>query len=181
MCGRYTLYTEEENIELKGIMEEINRKLAGEPVSLPSGEVFPSQQAPALTAQGPVLLRWGFPRPGGAPLINARREGVLTSPLFKASFLARPCALPAAGFFEWRGPKNAREKLLFTVEETPLFYLAGFYSPQGEFTVLTREANAFMLPYHPRMPLLLLSGQVESYLREPDFIPPPPLLRVKAA
>ena len=49
-----------------------------------------------------------------------------------------------------------------------ILYLAGIYRPYGEenrFVILTREANASMLPVHDRMPLILSRGEVGPWVR----------------
>ena len=58
--------------------------------------------------------------------------------------------------------------MIFTVPESKILYLAGIYRPYGEenrFVILTREANASMLPVHDRMPLILSRGEVGPWVR----------------
>lgn len=44
MCGRYAIECEEENVFLKEILEEINRRYMGNPISdrMKTGEIFPN-------------------------------------------------------------------------------------------------------------------------------------------
>ena len=111
-------------------------------------------------------LLWGFPGfDKGKLLINARAESVKDRPTFADSFAERRCVLPAAGFYEW---DRKKEKVIFTVTESKILYLAGIYRPYGEenrFVILTREANASMAPVHDRMPLILSRGEVEPWVR----------------
>jgi len=111
-------------------------------------------------------LLWGFPGfDKGTLLINARAESVKDRPTFADSFAGRRCVLPAAGFYEW---DRKKEKVIFTVPESKILYLAGIYRPFGEenrFVILTREANASMAPVHDRMPLILSRGEVEPWVR----------------
>lgn len=111
-------------------------------------------------------LLWGFPGfDKGKLLINARAESVKDRPTFADSFAERRCVLPAAGFYEW---DRKKEKVIFTVPERKILYLAGIYRPYGEenrFVILTREANASMAPVHDRMPLILSRGEVGPWVR----------------
>ena len=111
-------------------------------------------------------LLWGFPGfDKGKLLINARAESVKERPAFADSFAERRCVLPAAGFYEW---DRKKEKVIFTVPESKILYLAGIYRPYGQenrFVILTREANASMAPVHDRMPLILSRGEIGPWVR----------------
>ena len=112
-------------------------------------------------------LLWGFPGfDKGKLLINARAESVKDRPTFADSFAGRRCALPAAGFYEW---DKKKEKVIFTLSDRPILYLAGIYRPYGaeiRFVVLTREANASMEPVHDRMPLILSGEEVIPWVSD---------------
>ena len=112
-------------------------------------------------------LLWGFPGfDKGRLLINARAESVKDRPTFADSFAGRRCALPAAGFYEW---DKKKEKVIFTLPDRPILYLAGIYRPYGaenRFVVLTREANASMEPVHDRMPLILSGEEVLPWVSD---------------
>ena len=87
-------------------------------------------------------------------------------PTFADSFAGRRCALPAAGFYEW---DKKKEKVIFTLPDRPILYLAGIYRPYGaenRFVVLTREANASMEPVHDRMPLILSGEEVLPWVSD---------------
>lgn len=189
MCGRYFW-----NDDAEDAFEEDFPQLAGEVHKLRAGDYTPAMNALAVTAgAGPVtggagpmtggtgraggaaaghalgteLLQWGFPGyDKGKLLINARAESVRERPTFADSFAARRCVLPAAGFYEW---DRKKEKVVFTVPDRPILYLAGIYRPYGpekRFVVLTREANASMAPVHDRMPLILTREEVEPWVRD---------------
>ena len=113
------------------------------------------------------ILQWGFLGfEKGRLLINARAESVLTRPTFSESFRSRRCVIPAAGFYEWDSKK---EKVIFTLPDKPVLYLAGIFRPYGpekRFVILTREANASMLPVHDRMPLILTSEEAALWVKD---------------
>ena len=138
---------------------------AGNPLAVTGGRA--GNPLTGARGGGPLaaqVLKWGFQGfDRGKLLINARAESVLERPTFADSFRARRCAMPAAGFYEW---DRKKEKVIFTVPERPLLYLAGIFRPYGSelrFVVLTREANASMAPVHDRMPLILDREEVEAW------------------
>ena len=177
MCGRY-FWTD----EAEDAFEEDFPELAGGAYELRAGDYTPGMKALAVTGRSNPLygndsaehgeqaggaglgtdsLLWGFPGfDKGKLLINARAESVKDRPTFADSYAQRRCVLPAAGFYEW---DKKKEKVIFTVPERRILYLAGIYRPYGaekRFVVLTREANASMAPVHDRMPLILSRAEV---------------------
>ncbi len=165
MCGRYFWKDDAEDA-----FAEDFPQLAGEVGKLRAGDYTPAMSAVAVTAGAPLSaepLLWGFPGfDKGKLLINARAESVKDKPTFADSFAQRRCVLPAAGFYEW---DQKKEKVIFTLPDKPLLYLAGIYRPYGSqkrFVVLTREANASMAPVHDRMPLILSGDEVGPWVRD---------------
>ena len=61
-----------------------------------SGDVRPSDAAPAIVADGVTDLSWGFERQGKQLVINARSETAWEKPMFREAMALRRCALPAA-------------------------------------------------------------------------------------
>ncbi len=187
MCGRYSVITEEEAIEMQAILAEINRRYTGDPrlAALRTGEIFPTQTVPILAPARdghtrPALMRWGFPRPRGTGVvINARSESVLERPMFRSAFFTRRCVVPSTGFYEWRyeaGHKRG-QKMWLRLPDQPMLYMAGLYGffPDARdpdaggytgFVILTTAANASVAPLHDRMPLILLHDQIDPWLRE---------------
>lgn len=191
MCGRYFWNDDAEDAFLEDFPD-----LAGEVMRLRAGDYTPGMSAAAIAADfsgtagaagfvnstesaGDVEnarsgsgvrmehLLWGFPGfDKGRLLINARSESVKDRPTFADSFAGRRCALPAAGFYEW---DKKKEKVIFTLPDRPILYLAGIFRPYGEekrFVVLTREANASMEPVHDRMPLILTGDEVLPWVSD---------------
>lgn len=168
MCGRYFWDHDAEDA-----FEEDFPELAGlarlQEKVLRAADYTPAMDAAAVVGAAGTLaadiLKWGFTGfDKGRLLINARAESVRTKQTFAESFASRRCVLPAAGFYEW---DRKREKVTFRSAERPILYLAGIYRPYGEekrFVILTREANASMLPVHDRMPLILTKEEVEPWV-----------------
>ena len=167
MCGRYFWNEDAEDAFLEDFPD-----LAGEVMRLRAGDYTPGMSAAAIAAEIGSGVRmehllWGFPGfDKGKLLINARSESVKDRPTFADSFAGRRCALPAAGFYEW---DKKKEKVIFTLPDRPILYLAGIFRPYGEekrFVVLTREANASMEPVHDRMPLILTGDEVLPWVSD---------------
>ena len=168
MCGRYFWDNdaeeafEEDFPELAG-MARLQEKV------LRTADYTPAMEVAAVVGAAGTLaadiLKWGFIGfDKGRLLINARAESVRTKQTFAESFAARRCVLPAAGFYEW---DKKKEKVIFRSPDRPILYLAGIYRPYGDekrFVILTREANASMLPVHDRMPLILTREEVEPWV-----------------
>lgn len=185
MCGRYYIADEEEIIEMREILREVNQRYANRPelALLKTGEVFPTNVAPVLLADQDVsqagLMAWGFPRwEGSGVVINARSETAAEKPMFKGSVGSKRCIIPATGFFEWdHAAGHTKDKYLLRQKNSPLLYMAGLYAvfadPHGlayaAFVILTTEANATVRPIHDRMPLIIESGQTEQWLHDESY------------
>ena len=174
MCGRYFWNDDAEDEFLEDFPD-----LAGVVRRLRTGDYTPGMSAPAIAADFSGIagaagvaesaesaggvenarsgsgvrmehLLWGFPGfDKGRLLINARSESV-----------------KAAGFYEW---DKKKEKVIFTLPDRQILYLAGIYRPYGaenRFVVLTREANASMEPVHDRMPLILSGEEVVPWVSD---------------
>lgn len=185
MCGRYVLFTDEEEDDIADIVHEIQRNLYGEPGAADGspagekplrvhGEIFPTQTAPVLAAQGPAAMGWGFPGfKGSGVIINARAESVCDKPMFREAFRSRRLVVPSHGFYEWRktpgsGAKD-KEKLLFNLPGTRALFMAGLYNEYADgprFVVITTAANEAMQPIHHRMPVILQASEVAAFLRD---------------
>ena len=178
MCGRYFL---DESPELREFVEAMNRSPLLERMEgavATSGEVFPSNIAPALATSRsgkPTVfpMKWGFSVPGSRPLINARAESAAEKSTFREAWAGHRCALPAAGYFEWEhrpmpsGKKRAGQKYHLRPEGDGLTWLAGLYRVENGFpvfVVLTREAAEGIRFIHDRMPVMLPGDRVSEWI-----------------
>jgi len=131
-------------------------------------------------------LRWGLipywckdPKGGRKP-INARRETVHTSPMFKDAYRRRRCIVPVDGFFEWKAIKGQRAKQPYAIamKDGSPFGLGGLWEnwkdpASGDwirtFVIITTDANALVGQIHDRMPLILAPLDYVRWLSdEPD-------------
>lgn len=169
MCGRY--YVDDDTaIEIEKIVRDIDKKNCDASV-LHARDIHPNDYAPVLVATqkkvGLGTMRWGYPGFDGTRIIfNARSETVIEKKMFREAVESRRIVVPAAGFYEW---SRNKEKNVFFRSDGKVLFMAGIYnrySEEDRFTILTTQANASMEPVHDRMPLILESEEVFSWLFE---------------
>lgn len=125
-----------------------------------------------LPAKWGLVNSWAKDAKRAAQQINARAEGLRTSRAFRDAFEKRRCAVPADGFFEWAGTKDARMPIWYHRPEGGLFLFAGLYEswqPKPDewlrtFTIVTTEANNLIAPVHDRMPVILDEEAIDEWL-----------------
>jgi putative SOS response-associated peptidase YedK len=181
MCGRYVLTSPGE-----AIAEHF--RLADVPVYPPRYNIAPTQTALVVreTPEGrreAVGLRWGLipfwaKEPSiGSRLINARAEGLVDKPAFRAAFRRRRCLVPADGFFEWRALAGRRKQPYYVrLASGEPFAMAGLWEqwrpPQGDaiatFTIVTTAANEALRAIHYRMPVIVASAYYDEWLSSPN-------------
>lgn len=125
-----------------------------------------------------VLVRWGL-IPSWvrqiekfSTLINARAETLDEKPSFRGAFRHKRCLVPTNGFYEWTGPKGAKQPNLISLPDQELFAFAGLYEqwlgPDGSeidsMAIVTLPANDTVRPIHDRMPAILAPEQFEAWL-----------------
>jgi len=178
MCGRFTLsYRDAERVarELGVPVEELDGYR-------PRFNIAPTdmhwivrtcyEDREVRPARWGLVNFWMKDRKQAFKNINARAETVQTSRSFREAFKERRCVVPADGFFEWTGPKEARMPIWFQRPDGGLIYFAGLYeswrsSPEEKertFTIITTTPNALMEPVHDRMPVVLTDDAVDEWL-----------------
>jgi putative SOS response-associated peptidase YedK len=185
MCGRYYIADEEEIIEMREIIKDVNQRYVDrtELAAMKTGEIFPTNIAPVLITDRQVthanLMTWGFPRwQSSGVVINARAETVTEKPMFRASLSNRRCIVPSNGFYEWDHQNGKTgDKYLIRLPATPMLYMAGLYGEFKDdrgnvypaFVIITTAANATVSPIHHRMPLVLEQGDTDRWLLDEPF------------
>jgi putative SOS response-associated peptidase YedK len=126
-------------------------------------------------------MRWGLVPPWWKkPLrelpstFNARAETVAEKPTFRAAFRARRCIIPASGTYEWQDRTDGKQPWYFTPAEGPLLLIAGLWEEADHpeqsgktirsATMVITDANSFVAQYHDRMPVLLDSETMKSWM-----------------
>ena len=179
MCGRYIIQTEEENFEMRKIINQINERFKENSVQMKTGEIFPTNIVPIITSdfnnnKTPCLSKWGFPKfnQKSGVIINARSETLEEKPTFKKLVHQGRCLVPASGFFEWKPLANKKEKHIIKTSKQNFFYMAGLCksvidkdgSSFLNFVIITTEANKEMSKIHNRMPVILDLSEVDSWI-----------------
>jgi putative SOS response-associated peptidase YedK len=176
MCGRYALDQNARDLAaqfaLPGVPELVPRYNIA-----PGSTVLAIQQRDSRRIAG--NMSWGLEpawarargRAGGSPRpINARSETVASQPMFRAAFRSNRCVLPATGFYEWQrlddGPK---QPFFFRAAAGSALAMAGLFEPADAGAaptccILTRLADAVVLPVHDRMPFLLDAAEFDLWL-----------------
>ncbi len=182
MCGRFTL-TRQEAIELA---DELGVPVESLSDYRPRYNIAPTDQhwvvrkkyedREVLPALWGLINSWAKDRKRAAAQINARVETLDTRSAFKEAFRKRRCLVPADGFFEWVGPKNARRPIWFHNPDGLLLMFAGLYEywqPEPDiwertFTIVTTDANKTVAEVHDRMPVILTAEQAEAWMYQDE-------------
>lgn len=157
MCGRYTLFTDQENREIMEIIGRVQDQIK-------TGEIYPTNPAPVILADGVHAFNWGFPHfRGSGVIINARAETAEEKRMFKGSLSDRRCVIPSTGFYEWKD----KQKYHFTLPGSSVLYMAGIYNEfadEPRFVILTTAANESVKDIHDRMPLVLEKNMLDDWI-----------------
>ncbi|MEK9517575.1 MAG: SOS response-associated peptidase [Flavobacteriaceae bacterium] len=153
---------------------------------------FSHPQASVLTAQQPTHLypfqwglipHWAKNRDIQKYTLNAKWETVTEKPSFRK---AKPCLVPADGFFEWQwldAKGKQKQKFKVGLPDENLFMFAGLWDEwvaveTGEiihsFALVTTAAQGIMQEIHNsklRMPLVLSPDQEMQWLENRSAVP----------
>jgi putative SOS response-associated peptidase YedK len=150
MCGRYTVFTEDEITEMRAIIAEVSRRFGEGAVN--TGEIRPTNTAPILVADGdrlsPQPVAWGFPKWRGSGVhINARTDTILHAlrhpekrSIWRDPVLTRRCVIPSTGFYEWGSLPDEK-----TDTQLSLFSGQGDLSPREKVKLHFRRPGESML------------------------------------
>ncbi|MBC8059512.1 MAG: SOS response-associated peptidase [Clostridiaceae bacterium] len=173
MCGRFVIFSEEENSEINKILKDISEKYKATSVEIKLGDIYPTDLAPVVTKEkndeNLNLFKWGFPfhKEKNSLLINARGETLEEKVTFKNLLMSKRCLIPATAFYEWKSVGKKKHKYLIKPNTRDFFYMAGLYNtvidmkgkPYTAFVIITTEANDQMSSIHHRMPLILSKAE----------------------
>ncbi|ELT48549.1 SOS response-associated peptidase [Brucella tritici] len=189
MCGRFTqTYTWAEIYAMYNLTATTPRNIQ------PRYNIAPTTQVGVITQEGEHLayseMRWWLvPSWWSKDLksvpttFNARSEDIASKPMFRTALKSTRCLIPATGFFEWSGPKEARLPWFISAKDGRPLTFAGLYDrwkdrETGEevtsCTIITCDANPFMQKIHTRMPVILQESDWRAWLAEPrvDLLKP---------
>jgi putative SOS response-associated peptidase YedK len=186
MCGRFTLRTPAKQVA------RLFADLELSPLELtPRYNIAPTQAVTAVRQTRPpgepvpfraewADLRWGLipfwakDRAIGSQMINSRSETLASKPAFRAAFKSRRCLIPADGFYEWKKiAVNKKQPQYITLRDHRPFGFAGLWESWTDkstreviesCTIITTNANEFLLPLHDRMPVILDPDDFQPWL-----------------
>ena len=178
MCGRYSVLTEDEVIEVRKIINDISLRLARdefENYEEAQQETMPTDRAPIVTSNGDELafelVQFGFENyTSKGVIINARAETVTEKSTFKRHIQNGRCIVPASGYFEWKTPVEGQKKKIKHMikdEQGSLLFMAGLWrdgKDGREFVIITNEPVGVIIDIHDRMPVILRIDQLEAWL-----------------
>jgi len=199
MCGRYQRRSDKQRIAEAfqlGTPDESDPSV--ELGLAPNYNAAPGTMQPvvvwdeALGMRTLRMMHWRFlppfctdPKKLKLDTIHASAEKLLSSAIWRKSFLYRRCLIPADAFVEWRRV-SAKVKLpfLFAMKADETFGIAGIWqhwrSPDSKteldtFAVVTVEPNEIVhdMTSHHRMPLLIKRADYERWLRDDNAEQPP--------
>ena len=106
------------------------------------------------------------------PLINARADGIEKKPSFRGPFKHRRSIIPVSGFYEWQHQGERKQPIFIRPANGGYFALAGLWDHwQGvggeeieSCAIITTEANSLMRTIHDRMPVILPTDSLPSWL-----------------
>ncbi len=189
MCGRFTQnYTWTEIYHMYNLTNTTPRNIQ------PRYNIAPTTQVGVITQAGDALtyseMRWWLvpswwskDMKSVPTTFNARSEDIASKPMFRSAFKSTRCLIPATGFFEWSGPKEARLPWFISAKDGKPLTFAGLHETwkdreSGEevksCTIITCAANDFMAKIHTRMPVILQGNDWRTWLSEPrtDLLKP---------
>ncbi len=122
---------------LAGFDAELDQELTVRP----SWNIAPTADVPVVlerlvdggVARQLHLARWGLVPPWakdpgiGAKMINARSETILEKPAFREAVTSRRCAVPADGYYEWKGSGKNKQPYYVRAADDGGMVLAGVY------------------------------------------------------
>jgi len=184
MCGRY--YFDVDDEELKEVVQKVQNN---ENKDFNTGEIYPTNVTPIITAENIILAKWGFPNPKRKGyIINARVETLMEKYMFKNLVNTKRCIVPASAYFEWKIiSDNSKQKTKYIIRKpNSILYMAGLYNTFKnhnkqlslfdddyedtiQFTIITKEANPSVSFIHNRMPLIFSKEEMQAYLQGKDL------------
>lgn len=175
MCGRYTVLTEDEIIEIREILKNLSMRIVKddyEEYAEKPGELVPTKYAPVLIKRGNGIalesIKWGFKKWNSTGvIINARSESLKNKSTFSSLLETGRCVVPAGEFFEWEKLSTGKKKYYAKDKAGNLLFMAGLYRDTDdgrEFVIITKEATGEMAKIHDRLLVILTTHQIESWL-----------------
>lgn len=142
----------------------------------------PDDQPPPVrrleSARWGLVPGWSTGASTGAPLFNARVEGITDKPSFRDSVTSRRAVVPATGYYEWQVTDGAKSPQFVSLPGGETMIFAALYDwwrdPAAaaedparwllSATILTRPSAGPLSELHDRMPVFLDADLLEEWL-----------------
>lgn len=172
-------YIKLDGSEKQKIEERFDAAFERKDLDWPQGRIngFSRPHTPVIIDSSPkelILMRWGFEPfwANGKAFLNSRIEKAeMTNPFKK--YTCQRCIIPVSGFYEWQYENAAGRKtpikhpFIITPPDAKFMALAGIYDDQGNYVIMTTEANELMATIHnskKRMPVVLKREEEKLWL-----------------
>ena len=178
MCGRKTLTR-----DIQSIIEEMAiEEWQDADLYTPSFNIAPSQSTPIMIdhmGRRVKQMKWGLipnwtkDKSIGSKLINARFETLLQKPSFQSLVPQKRCVVITDGYYEWK--KISRKSIPYYIHHpsNKLLPMAGLWDMWEDslgkkifsYTVITTTPTSTIKDIHHRMPVILKSEDINSWLQ----------------
>ncbi len=187
MCGRYQSFLPPDEVARWFGTKNVVPNYPARYNLAPTEPVLAVRFNPRTGERSLDTLRWGLvphwakDLKFGARCINARSDGLATTPAFRDAFARRRCLIPASGFYEWRKDGKTKTPYAIVPVDAPLFAFAGLWenwrdpstrAQDGDApwirtcAIVTGDANELLAPIHERMPVILPRAAWAKWLGE---------------
>ncbi|MGE7184961.1 SOS response-associated peptidase [Peribacillus sp. NPDC006672] len=177
MCGRFTLFTDIEEIKDRfDIQGSFDKEYQFSYNIAPSHSVLSVINDGARNRLG--YLRWGLipfwakDEKVGYKMINARAESIAEKASFKNAYKMKRCLIIADSFYEWKKEPERKIPMRIKLKNHAPFGMAGLWeswkSPEGiniySCSVITTVPNELVASIHDRMPVILKPEDEKNWL-----------------
>lgn len=176
MCNAYRVHPKPAAADLAATVSAEIRKLPSELVRRTGPGVVVTFGGGLAVAS---VMRWGFHRPFGSAINNARSDH-LDSPVWAEAFRLRRCLVPISCFYEWQHlPGGRKQAFEFRRADGDWMWVAGLFEPSVThgpcYATITTEPSPLVEPIHDRMLAVLEFDAAMDFLRGGP-VPFPPYL-----
>jgi putative SOS response-associated peptidase YedK len=181
VCNRYSSTKNEAKLQLK-------RAAIALATLFVRYNIAPTSLGPVVTMREGQLIeqtmRWGVRGYDRRLLTNAKSESARHKPMWRNAWGQRRCVIPADGYYEWKTEGRRKLPYRMVLKDDSLFWFAGLFEEDDaarddmvdrselrastecthEYVILTREPTSDLRSIHNRMPLILRTEEIESWL-----------------
>ena len=113
-----------------------------------------------------LIPSWSKDEKFSSNMINARLETIKDKPSYKNLVNTNRCVVISSGYYEWT-QSGEKKQPYYIYNDEKILPIAGLWTKWEDilsFTIITRNAHKSLKSIHHRMPLVLDSDSIDSYL-----------------